>query len=70
MRAWRRPQEDGDVPLQAGMAAAERDLAVPAPLRHAHDRRLVPGVGRLQASQPPPVSLFSQTASTGNLVVC
>ena len=51
-----RPQEDCDVPLQAGVAAAQRDLALPAPMRHAHHRRLVPGVGRLQAQGASPVS--------------
>ena len=51
-----RAEEDRDVPLQAGVAAAQRDLALPAPMRHAHHRRLVPGVGRLQAQGASPVS--------------
>ena len=38
MDAWHRPKEDGHVPRQKGVAAAERDLAVPAPMRHAHNR--------------------------------
>ena len=51
-----RAQEDCDVPLQEGVAAAQRDLALPAQMRHAHHRRLVPGVGRLQAQGASPVS--------------
>ena len=51
-----RAEEDGDVPLQEGVVAAQRGLALPAPVRDAHHGRLVPGVGRLQAPGAPPVS--------------
>ena len=51
-----RAKEDCDVPLQEGMAAAQRDMALPAPMRHAHNWWLVPGVGGLQAQGASPVS--------------
>ena len=44
------------MPLQACVAATQRDMAVPSQMRHAHNGGLVSGVGRLQAPGSPLVS--------------